>query len=73
MPAPEQFTFDPEAKYVYYCDNETVVGTEFRKMVQGNGVDVVSIKKEYWSVIGSCRSGDCDTGLLLVVQVAKTP
>lgn len=41
VPAPEQFTFDPEAKYVYYCDNETVVGTEFRKMVQGNGVDVV--------------------------------
>lgn len=41
VPAPEQFKFDSEAKYVYYCDNETVVGTEFKKMVKGNGVDVV--------------------------------
>merc|ERR1719436_1412030 len=30
IPEPSEWTLDPEAAYVHYCDNETVNGVEFK-------------------------------------------
>jgi phosphoserine aminotransferase len=50
FPKPEKFTtivsqaawtLDPNASYVYYCDNETVDGVEFNFVPETNGVPLV--------------------------------
>lgn len=50
FPKPEKFTtiadqsgwkLDPNASYVYYCDNETVDGVEFGFVPETNGVPLV--------------------------------
>lgn len=50
FPKPEKFTtipdqrqwkLDPNASYVYYCDNETVDGVEFNFAPETNGVPLV--------------------------------
>jgi phosphoserine aminotransferase len=50
FPKPEKFTkvprqsewsLDPNASYVYYCDNETVDGVEFDFVPETNGVPLV--------------------------------
>uniref|UniRef100_A0A182PWA7 Phosphoserine aminotransferase n=1 Tax=Anopheles epiroticus TaxID=199890 RepID=A0A182PWA7_9DIPT len=38
---PSQWKLDPEASYVYYCDNETIGGIEFASVPETNGVPLV--------------------------------
>lgn len=38
---PTQWKLDPEASYVYYCDNETIGGIEFDSVPETNGVPLV--------------------------------
>jgi phosphoserine aminotransferase len=42
IPDPKDWTLDPEASYVYYCDNETVEGVEFHFVPETNGVPLVA-------------------------------
>uniref|UniRef100_A0A182MDJ7 phosphoserine transaminase n=1 Tax=Anopheles culicifacies TaxID=139723 RepID=A0A182MDJ7_9DIPT len=41
IPDPKQWQLDPEASYVYYCDNETIGGIEFDSVPETNGVPLV--------------------------------
>uniref|UniRef100_A0A182KCK7 Phosphoserine aminotransferase n=1 Tax=Anopheles christyi TaxID=43041 RepID=A0A182KCK7_9DIPT len=38
---PKEWKLDPEASYVYYCDNETIGGIEFDSVPETNGVPLV--------------------------------
>ncbi|CAG7785229.1 unnamed protein product [Allacma fusca] len=42
IPDPASWSLDPEASYVYYCDNETVEGVEFHFVPETNGVPLVA-------------------------------
>jgi len=42
IPDPATWKLDPEASYVYYCDNETVEGVEFQFIPETNGVPLVA-------------------------------
>lgn len=37
-----EWTLDPNASFVYYCDNETVHGVEFDTIPETNGVPIVA-------------------------------
>ncbi|CAO1439601.1 unnamed protein product [Diamesa hyperborea] len=41
VPEQKEWTMDPNASYVYYCDNETVDGVEFGFVPETNGVPLV--------------------------------
>lgn len=41
IPDPKQWKLDPEASYVYYCDNETIGGIEFDSVPETNSVPLV--------------------------------
>lgn len=41
VPDQKDWKFDPNASYVYYCDNETVDGVEFGFVPETNGVPLV--------------------------------
>ncbi|KAJ8918012.1 hypothetical protein NQ315_011465 [Exocentrus adspersus] len=41
IPDQKTWNFDPNASYVYYCDNETVDGVEFPYVPNTNGVPIV--------------------------------
>ncbi|CAL8103948.1 unnamed protein product [Orchesella dallaii] len=41
IPDPSSWCLNPEASYVYYCDNETVEGVEFQFVPETNGVPLV--------------------------------
>ncbi|ODN03223.1 putative phosphoserine aminotransferase [Orchesella cincta] len=41
VPDPSSWCLNPEASYVYYCDNETVEGVEFQFVPETNGVPLV--------------------------------
>lgn len=41
LPAQSEWKFDPKAKYVYYCANETVFGVEVNDVPETNGVPLV--------------------------------
>ncbi|EDO41466.1 predicted protein [Nematostella vectensis] len=41
IPDPSQWTLNPDASYVYYCENETVHGVEFDFVPETNGVPLV--------------------------------
>lgn len=42
IPAPSTWNLDPNASYVYYCDNETVHGIEYGFIPETNGVPLVA-------------------------------
>lgn len=42
VPAVENWMLDPEASYVYYCDNETVHGVEVNHIPDTKGVAIVA-------------------------------
>lgn len=42
IPDPSTWKLDPNASYVYYCDNETVHGIEFDFIPETNGVPLVA-------------------------------
>ncbi|XP_046678831.1 probable phosphoserine aminotransferase [Homalodisca vitripennis] len=42
IPPPSTWKLDPEASYVYYCDNETVHGVEFPDIPDTKGVPLVA-------------------------------
>ncbi|XP_072758974.1 LOW QUALITY PROTEIN: phosphoserine aminotransferase [Anoplolepis gracilipes] len=42
IPDPSTWNLDPNASYVYYCDNETVHGIEFDFIPETNGVPLVA-------------------------------
>ncbi|XP_015589910.1 probable phosphoserine aminotransferase [Cephus cinctus] len=42
IPDPSTWNLDPNAAYVYYCDNETVHGVEFNYIPETNGVPLVA-------------------------------
>lgn len=42
IPEPSTWNLDPNASYVYYCDNETVHGIEFNYVPETNGVPLVA-------------------------------
>ncbi|XP_050458102.1 probable phosphoserine aminotransferase [Cataglyphis hispanica] len=42
IPDPSTWNLDPNASYVYYCDNETVHGIEFGYIPETNGVPLVA-------------------------------
>lgn len=48
IPAASEWTFDPEASYIYLCDNETIDGVEFNETVldeivkRAGGVPIVA-------------------------------
>jgi len=41
IPDQSEWNLDPEASYVYYCDNETIHGLEFQFVPETNGVPLV--------------------------------
>lgn len=41
IPAAKEWKLDPDASYVYYCDNETIGGIEFDSVPDTNGVPLV--------------------------------
>ncbi|XP_055586810.1 probable phosphoserine aminotransferase [Uranotaenia lowii] len=41
VPAAQQWKLDPNASYLYYCDNETIEGVEFDFVPETNGVPLV--------------------------------
>lgn len=41
IPEASTWSLDPNASYVYYCDNETVDGVEFATVPETNGVPLV--------------------------------
>ncbi|XP_020913208.1 phosphoserine aminotransferase [Exaiptasia diaphana] len=41
IPSQSEWNLDPNASYVYYCDNETVHGVEFDFIPETNGVPIV--------------------------------
>jgi len=41
IPEPSEWNLNPEASYVYYCENETVHGVEFQFVPETNGVPLV--------------------------------
>lgn len=42
IPSPDTWKLDPNASYVYYCDNETVHGVEFNIIPDTKGVPIVA-------------------------------
>ncbi|KAJ3666059.1 hypothetical protein Zmor_001514 [Zophobas morio] len=42
IPAESTWTLNPDAAYLYYCDNETVDGVEFPYIPNANGIPIVS-------------------------------
>eukprot|EP01134_Creolimax_fragrantissima_P003329 CFRG3329T1 len=42
IPDASTWTLTPDAKYVYYCDNETVHGVEFPTIPETNGVTLIA-------------------------------
>lgn len=42
VPSKDTWKLDPNASYVYYCDNETVHGVEFDSVPETNGVPLVA-------------------------------
>lgn len=41
VPPQSEWNLDPNAAYVYYCDNETIEGVEFDAIPETNGVTLV--------------------------------
>ncbi|KNC81988.1 phosphoserine aminotransferase, chloroplastic [Sphaeroforma arctica JP610] len=42
IPDKSEWSLSPDAKYVYYCDNETVHGVEFSTVPETNGVPLIA-------------------------------
>jgi len=41
MPADDELTYDPDARYLHYTSNETIEGVEFDRDLDGKGVPVI--------------------------------
>lgn len=78
VPDQKEWKLDPNASYVYYCDNETIEGVEFNEVPETNGVPLVvdmssnimsrpvDVKK-YGVIFGCAQKNIGPAGITLVI------